>query len=331
VLVVNGKLSTICLTFGSSNKSGSLVLGCGLIAVVRCIQYKMNKYIIIFLVSFLSSLYPQVTNEIKSGAEPYGYSILETPYNNPSFHIYGKLLNLLSDDSCYTFKIKTLFIDGEKANEILKIKTVKTNNILTKNNKYAFKFTFRDQIADIWDEVLISDNFSDYKNQYQELHENDLALVHDLNTELSVGCTKKLSVVLLNKQNDSIPFKIKKIKLLNQDAFQPYGISEKFPPYEERINNSEIKGSVVNFDSSNNILVPYEVKIIKIQVYIPEGSVLSKEYIICDNYKDKINCRKVKTKFDKLMLLADMEFIDEMGNIHTYPKEGVLIDYIQIK
>jgi hypothetical protein len=43
VLIVNGNLSTICLIIGSSNKSGSLVLGCGLIAGLLALKKEKNQ------------------------------------------------------------------------------------------------------------------------------------------------------------------------------------------------------------------------------------------------------------------------------------------------
>ncbi len=268
---------------------------------------------------------PKIMHSTESG-ESFGYKLK----NLPSLWIYGKLISYFSNEMVSTFKIETKYIYGERANEIVEIKTLKTNYILQPNILYAFKFTFKRKIVDIWEDVFITEDFSEYKEQFKNSHKNDIVRRYNYNTELCIGCKTDLPIILYNKQNDSISYKIKQMKLVNEEAAQPFSGHYQFAPYNQRIDSAEIKQSVIYFDTTKSTLAPYETKIIKIQVYIPNGTDLSKKYIKRDNYEKKINCQILTANENRLMLWAEIEFKDELGNIHLFPEQGAFVQSLKV-
>ena len=122
-------------------------------------------------------------------------------------------------------------------------------------NNYVFYFSKRFDEKGPWDSVAVSENLTKYKEDGMWKHENDLAIdqmtiteggeeelepgqmraVRIIPTAIITGETTELKILLINKQNNDIKYKIKDAKIVNEQASQWYGYWWQLPPYEERL------------------------------------------------------------------------------------------------
>jgi DNA-binding transcriptional MerR regulator len=231
---------------------------------------------------------------------------------------------------------------------------------LIEGNKYVFYFYPR-KISDemelnekeLWTGLRISENLTEYKQERISYHKNDLIIDPLLTTEkgddgelepgqmrseriiptdVIMGELTELKILLINKQDNDIKYRITNAKMVNEQASQWYGSSWQLPPYEERLRNATINECSISFDSSQSIILAGSTKTLTFMVNCPEVVDITKNYEICDNYEERRNCRiETANRTDNLnylMLWGEIEFVDELGNTHTFPENGVLKQFL---
>ena len=216
---------------------------------------------------------------------------------------------------------------------------------LSKGKNYVFYFHKIDKNAP-WTLSKVSENLTEYKQRGKTYHENDLAIrqmtttiggkeeqelepgevrtVRIIPTTIIAGEPTELKILLINKQDNDIKYKITDAKIVNEQASQWYGYWWQLPPYEERLRNAIIDECSVNFDSSQSTISTNSTKRLIFIVTCPEAVNVTKSYEICDDYEERRNCRIETANRNDLMLWGEIEFIDELGNEHIFPEKGIL-------
>lgn len=223
---------------------------------------------------------------------------------------------------------------------------------LIEGNNYVFYFMKLFENEMYWNRVTISENLTEYKQNGAVYHENDLAIdqmttteggegelepgqqraVRIIPTTINTGELTELKILLINKQNNDIKYKIKDAKIVNEEASQWYGSWWQLPPYEERLENAIIDECSVSFDSSEYTISADSTKTLTFTVNCPEDIDITKTYEICNNYEERRNCRiETANRTDNLMLWGEIEFTDELGNIHIFPEKGIFKQSLGIK
>lgn len=281
----------------------------------------------------------------------YTPPLTTSPKASPSLNVYGKLVDYSQNDLT-VFKIQTEIVNWELNNTYLEVQTNVTDVDVTRGNDYAFYFMKLSEKEGPWDRVTISENLTEYRERGKPYHKNDLArdqlttteggegelepqqtrVVRIIPTTIVAGEPTELKILLINKQDNDIVYRIKNAKIVNEQASQWYGNWWQLPPYEERLENAIIDECSVSFDSSESIISAGSTRTLRFIVNCPEGVDITKSYEICDNYEERRNCRtETANRTDNLTLWGEIEFVDELGNIHIFPEKGVLKQFLEIK
>jgi len=272
----------------------------------------------------------------------------------PSLNVYGKLVDFSQTDKLMIFKIQSEIVNWELTDRYLEVESNLTDVDVTKGNNYVFYFMKLSEKEGPWDRVTISKDLTEYKQRGKRYHENDLTIdqmtiteggggregelkpepvrgMRIIPTTIIAGEPTELKILLINKQDNDIKYKITDAKIVNEQASQWYGSWWQLPPYEERLKNAIIDECDVNFDSSESIIPAGSNKTLTFTVYCPEGTNITKTYEICDDYKERRNCRiETADRTDNLMLWGKIEFVDELGNEHIFPGKGILKQFLAI-
>ena len=223
---------------------------------------------------------------------------------------------------------------------------------LSVGNNYVFHLWKLFEKEGSWDRMTISENLTEYQQNGASYHENDLVrdqmtTTEDGKTELepgqqlavriiptiiSAGKPTELKISLINKQDNKIRYKIKDAKIVNEQASQWYGPWWQLSPYEERLKNAVIDECIVSFNPSESTISSHSTEILTFMVDCPVGIDITRSYDICDNYEERRNCRtETAGRTDNLMLWGEIEYTDELGNVHIFPEKGVLKQSLEIR
>lgn len=249
----------------------------------------------------------------------------------------------LSENTDYEKEIEEAFKKFKKS------PSPKVLSELINGNYYVFSFWENHENEDVWSRVFISENLTEYQKQGAWYHNNDLATNQiDITEEkelepeqqrmlsirpkaIILGKPTEIKISLINNQNNEIKYKIKNAKLVNEEASRWSARWWEVPPYEEMLKNATIDECIVHFNTTESKIFSNSIEILSFVVTCPLDINITKNYEICDNYREKINCRmKTADRIDMLMLWGEIEFTDELGNIHTLSEKGVLKQMIHI-
>ena len=193
------------------------------------------------------------------------------PKTPPSLNVYGKLVDFSQTDKLMIFKIQSEIVNWELNNTYLEVESNLTDVNVTEGNSYVFYFMKLSEKEGPWDRVTISKNLTEYKQRGKRYHENDLAIdqmtitegrggegelepeqvrgIRIIPTTIIAGEPTELKILLINKQDNDIKYKITDAKIDECD---------------------------VNFDSSESIVPAGSNKILTFTVYCPEGTNITK-------------------------------------------------------
>lgn len=289
-----------------------------------------------------------------------GYIPPIKPMEQPSMNVYGKLVDYSQNDLT-VFKIQSEIVNWGLNSTELEVKAniselrgegdLQVTDLEIGNN-YAFYFMKTSLKEGPWDRLEISENLTEYKQRGKRYHKYDLARDQMITTEggegelepgqgravrifptaIVAGEPTELKILLINKQDNDIPYVIKDVKIVNEEASQWSGSRWQLPPYEERLRNAVIEECDVSFDSSESTILAGLTKTLTFTVNCPEGVDITKTYEICDDYEERKNCRtETADRTDNLMLWGEIEFTDELGNKHAFPEKGILKQFLEIE
>ena len=227
---------------------------------------------------------------------------------------------------------------------------------LIKGNSYVFYFGKRFDEKEPWDRLIVSENLTEYKQEGSWRHENDLIREQMITSQTETGELQpgqtgavrifsnsiipnkeiEINIKLTNKQDVDIPYRISNIKIVDELVWEPNlrqckeneqeyqditvpgpvgGESKKvlakvcsIKSSEQRLQESMLSNCQINYDSSENILPPDSSRIVTFQI-------LCKEPVSCRSWYISEIYGNVSRECS-LTLLGDLEFTDELGNVH---------------
>ncbi len=225
-----------------------------------------------------------------------------------------------------------------------------------KGNNYVFYFMKLSKKEGPWDRVTISENLTEYKERGRWLHEGDLLRDQMITSQTETGELQpgqtggvrvfstsiipneetEINIKLINKQDVDIPYQISNVKIVDELLWEPNlrECKENEQEYQEitvprsvggetkkvlakvcsikaperRLQESILSNCQISYDSSENTLSANSSKIVTFKI-------LCKEPISCRTWYISEIYGNVSRECS-LILLGDLEFTDELGNIH---------------
>ena len=152
-------------------------------------------------------------------------------------------------------------------------------------------------------------------------------------TEIIPGESTELKIILINKQDNDIKYKITNVNIVDELIYFPFTsrVEEKYmdlPSIDIRLNNAVVKNCKVKYEAGEKIIQANSNKILSFSTICNEPIIRERTYKSCDIRGEK--CKDITTE-TMFLLWGEIEFTDELGNKHIFPERGILKQELKIK